>query len=116
MMNSPATARRGNQVSATGMSVAILTTFVVLIHDRAVTATGWAVLFAGAAVGGALGLFAARRVAMTAMPQLVSIFNAVGGAAAGLLAINELLSGHELGSQISITGALDILIGAVTFS
>jgi proton-translocating NAD(P)+ transhydrogenase subunit beta len=116
MMNSPATARRGNQVSATGMSVAILTTFVVLIHARAVTATGWVILFAGAAVGGALGLYAARRVAMTAMPQLVSIFNAVGGGAAGLLAINELLGSHDIGTQISITGALDILIGAVTFT
>jgi NAD(P) transhydrogenase subunit beta len=116
MMNSPATARRGNQVSATGMTVAILTTVVVLIHSRAVTATGWIVLLAGALVGGVFGLYAARRVAMTAMPQLVSIFNAVGGGAAALLAVNELLEGSGLGAQVSITGALDILIGAVTFS
>jgi NAD(P) transhydrogenase subunit beta len=116
MMNSPATARRGNQVSATGMTVAILTTLVVLIHSQAVTTTGWIVLLAGALVGGVFGLYAARRVAMTAMPQLVSIFNAVGGGAAALLAVNELLESSGVGTQVSITGALDILIGAVTFS
>jgi NAD(P) transhydrogenase subunit beta len=53
---------------------------------------------------------------MTAMPQLVSIFNAVGGGAAALLAVNELLESSGVGTQVSITGALDILIGAVTFS
>jgi NAD(P) transhydrogenase subunit beta len=62
------------------------------------------------------GLYAARRVAMTAMPQLVSIFNAVGGGAAALLAVNELLESSGVGAQVSITGSLDILIGAVTFS
>jgi NAD(P) transhydrogenase subunit beta len=116
MMNSPATARRGNQVSATGMTVAILTTLVVLIHDKSVTTTGWVVLVLGAAVGGVLGLYAARSVAMTAMPQLVSIFNAVGGGAAALLAVNELLDGVGVGAQVSTTGALDIIIGAVTFT
>src|SRR5258706_13259762 len=82
MMNSPATARRGNQVSATGMTVAVLTTLVILIDAGRITTTGWVVLVAGAAVGGVLGLYAAPRVAMTAMPQLVSIFNPSGGGAA----------------------------------
>jgi len=82
LMNSPATARRGNQVSAAGMTVAVLTTVVVLLHARTITTTGWIVVLAGALVGGAAGLYAARSVAMTAMPQLVSIFNAVGGGAA----------------------------------
>jgi NAD(P) transhydrogenase subunit beta len=119
MMNSPATARRGNQVSATGMTVAILTTVVVLIHAGTVTTTGWIVLISGAAVGGVAGLYAARTVAMTAMPQLVSIFNAVGGGAAALLAINELAhisTSAGVPAQVSVTGALDILIGAVTFT
>jgi NAD(P) transhydrogenase subunit beta len=116
LMNSPATARRGNQISATGMTVAIATTVVRLVDARSVTVTGWIVLLLGAAVGGVLGLYAARSVAMTAMPQLVSIFNAVGGGAAALLAVKELLEGTGIGSQVSITGSLDILIGAVTFS
>jgi proton-translocating NAD(P)+ transhydrogenase subunit beta len=117
MMNSPATARRGNQVSATGMTVAILTTLVVLVRSHTTTLTGWIVLLAGALLGGGLGLFAARRVAMTAMPQLVSLFNAVGGGAAALLAIDDLLrSGGNAPEVAGISGALDILIGAVTFS
>src|SRR5262245_33499725 len=117
MMNSPATARRGNQVSATGMTVAILTTLVVLIRDGGVTVTGWIVLLAGALLGGGLGLYTARRVAMTAMPQLVSLFNAVGGGAAALLAVDDLLrSGGGAPGVTAISGALDILIGGVTFS
>jgi proton-translocating NAD(P)+ transhydrogenase subunit beta len=117
LMNSPATARRGNQVSATGMTVAILTTLVVLVRSHSTTLTGWIVLLAGALLGGGLGLFAARRVAMTAMPQLVSLFNAVGGGAAALLAIDDLLrNGGNAPEVAGISGALDILIGAVTFS
>ena len=116
LMNSPATARRGNQLSATGMTAAILTTLVVLIHAGTVTTTGWTVLIAGGLVGGAGGLFAARRVAMTAMPQLVSIFNAVGGGAAALLAVSDLLGAGPVDARVAITGTLDILIGAVTFT
>jgi NAD(P) transhydrogenase subunit beta len=116
LMNSPATARRGNQLSAGGMAVAVLTTVALLVHARTITVTGWLVLLAGAAVGGAAGLYAARRVAMTAMPQLVSVFNAVGGGAAALLAVDELLRYGDATASTAVTGALDILIGAVTFS
>src|SRR5207248_439767 len=73
---------------------------------------GWLMLAAGAAVGGAAGLYAARTVAMTAMPQLVSVFNAVGGGAAALLAVDDLLRS----GGAPVAAALDILIGAVTFS
>jgi NAD/NADP transhydrogenase beta subunit len=51
--------------------------------------TGWLVLVSGGAVGAAVGLYAARTVQMTAMPQLVSLFNAVGGGAAALLAVQR---------------------------
>ena len=54
-----------------------------------ITATGWIVIAAGILVGGGLGLYAARTVKMTAMPQLVSMFNAVGGGAAALVAISD---------------------------
>ena len=82
LMNSPATARRGNQVSTAGMIIAVATTLVLLIHDGTVTAVGWTVIIVGTLLGSAIGLWAARTVQMTAMPQLVSIFNAVGGGAA----------------------------------
>src|SRR5215470_8538428 len=87
LMNTPATARRGNFVSGGGMVAAIVATLALIIHDGTVTATGWIVLLTGALLGAAAGLYSARTVQMTAMPQLVSIFNAVGGGAAALVAI-----------------------------
>jgi NAD(P) transhydrogenase subunit beta len=117
MMNSPATARRGNQLSAAGMGLAIGTTLAYLVHDGTITRTGVIMLMAGAVVGGGFGLYAARGVAMTAMPQLVSVFNAVGGGAAALLAVNDLAAhGSEAGASTAVAGALDILIGAITFT
>jgi H+-translocating NAD(P) transhydrogenase subunit beta len=115
-MNSPATARRGNRLSAVAMTVAVLTTFVVLVRAGTITLTGWLVLAAGAAVGGVAGLYAARRVAMTAMPQLVSVFNAVGGGAAALLAVNDIAGTAGAPARVAVTAALDILIGGVTFT
>ena len=76
-MNSPATARRGNQLSAAGMILAVAATLLKVINDGAITGTGWAVLGAGAVVGAGAGLRTAQRVKMTAIPQLVSLFNAV---------------------------------------
>jgi H+-translocating NAD(P) transhydrogenase subunit beta len=118
LMNSPATARRGNQVSTSGMAVATATTLALVIHAGTVSATGWIVMIAGALLGGGAGLYAARTVEMTAMPQLVSIFNAVGGGAAALVAINDYVKVASAGVSESTTVAtiLDVLIGAVTFS
>src|SRR5579864_2621494 len=120
LMNSPATARRGNQVSVTGMVIAGIATLILLIHDGTVTATGWIVLISGALIGSGVGLYAARTVQMTAMPQLVSAFNSVGGGAAALVAIygyieSESNAGGVLGTTTVFT-VLDVLIGAVTFS
>ncbi len=119
-MNSPATARRGNQVSTTGMVIAVIATLILLIHDGTVTGVGWAVLIVGAALGSAAGLYSARTVQMTAMPQLVSMFNAVGGGAAALVAIYgyihlEGAPGGVLGTT-TVTTVLDVIIGSVTFS
>src|SRR5438067_9327859 len=88
-MNSPATARNGNLLSAAGMALAIGGTAVLLARQAAVDLTGWIIILAGIAVGGGLGLYTARTVKMTAMPQLVSLFNAVGGGAAALIAIDD---------------------------
>ena len=120
LMNSPATARRGNQVSTAGMTIAVATTLVLLIHEGTVTAVGWTVLIVGALLGSAVGLWSARTVQMTAMPQLVSMFNAVGGGAAALVAVygyihDESAAGGVLGSTTVFT-VLDVIIGSVTFT
>jgi proton-translocating NAD(P)+ transhydrogenase subunit beta len=120
LMNSPATARRGNQVSTAGMVIAGVATLILLIHDGTVTATGWIVLIAGSLIGAAVGLYAAQSVQMTAMPQLVSMFNSVGGGAAALVAIygyinSESNVGGVLGSTTVFT-LLDVIIGSVTFA
>ena len=120
LMNSPATARRGNQVALTGMVIAVIATLILMIHAGTVTATGWIVLLAGALIGSAIGLYAARTIQMTAMPQLVSAFNSVGGGAAALVAIYgyyeaESRVGGVLGTTTVFT-VLDVLIGSVTFS
>ncbi len=117
LMNAPATARRGNLISAGGMAVAVIAT-VVLLAQHHVGTVNWTVMAVGGVVGGGAGLWEARVVKMTAMPQLVSIFNSVGGGAAALLAINDILQHRHAGisNLSSITGALDILIGLVTFT
>ena len=125
-MNSPATARNGNLVSAGGMALAIAATLVLLASDGLST-TGWIIIAAGVAIGGGLGLFMARGVKMTAMPQLVSLFNAVGGGAAALIAIDDYLrlatgtggaaaAAGSIPLQVSIPTVLDIVIGAITFT
>jgi NAD(P) transhydrogenase subunit beta len=120
LMNTPATARRGNRLSTGGMVAAIAATLAIIIHAGTISATGWIVMLAGGLLGGGAGLYAARTVQMTAMPQLVSIFNAVGGGAAALVAIHDYinLAGRTAGpaESITITTLLDVLIGAVTFS
>jgi NAD(P) transhydrogenase subunit beta len=117
LMNSPATARRGNQLSALGMAVAVLLTIAVLINDGVITLTAAVVLAVGVAAGSTAGLVAARRVKMTAMPQLVSLFNAVGGGAAALIAFSDALPGSANAPiSTTLTTFLDILVGAVTFS
>ena len=120
LMNSPASARRGNQLSAAGMTAAIAATFAVVIHAGTVTATGWIVLIAGSLVGAAAGLFSARRVVMTAIPQLVSLFNAVGGGAAAIVAIYGFVeiagTSGTIPARLTVPTVLDIIIGSVTFA
>ncbi|WP_367325262.1 NAD(P)(+) transhydrogenase (Re/Si-specific) subunit beta [Streptomyces sp. HUAS ZL42] len=119
LMNHPRTARRGNTLSAAAMTGAIAATVWLVADEGVISRTGWLVLASGGLVGAALGLWAAREVQMTAMPQLVSLFNAVGGGAAALIAVNDLLQAEDpagLGARVSLPGALDIVIGAVTFS
>ncbi|MBO0835093.1 MAG: NAD(P)(+) transhydrogenase (Re/Si-specific) subunit beta [Actinobacteria bacterium] len=117
LMNTPATARRGNQASTIGMVIAVAATLAIIIRENLITTTGWIVMITGALVGSALGLYSARNVQMTAMPQLVSMFNAVGGGAAALVGIHDYVSaGATVSATTSVTTLLDVIIGGVTFS
>ncbi|MDT4991893.1 MAG: H+-translocating transhydrogenase subunit beta [Actinoplanes sp.] len=120
LMNTPSTARWGNRLSATGMTVAIATTVAVLAVDRLISWPAVAVLAAGTAAGSIAGVLTARRVAMTAMPQLVSLFNAVGGGAAAIIAIGDAVEHagglDRLPVATTLTTVLDLVLGGITFS
>ncbi|HDH26941.1 MAG TPA: NAD synthetase, partial [Actinobacteria bacterium] len=112
-LQSPATARRGNQIGALGMLMAIIVTLV-----RYEILNPW-VIVAGIVVGGGVGLWLAKTVEMTAMPQLVAAFNGFGGGASALVAAAEFI--EKSGSpafdlRAAITVALTILVGGVTLS
>jgi proton-translocating NAD(P)+ transhydrogenase subunit beta len=113
-LSNPAHARRGNQIGAVGMLVAIVVTWI-----KAGSASWWAIVI-GMAIGGGFGAVAARRVKMTAMPQMVALFNGVGGGAAALIALAEL---HRILPEpgrpkidIALAIALSGLIGAISFA
>src|SRR5512132_3135210 len=113
-LSNPAHARRGNQIGAIGMLIAIVVTWI-----NVGTESWWAMVIA-MAIGGGFGAVAARKVKMTAMPQMVALFNGVGGGAAALLALAEL---HRIlpdpGApkvDISLAIVLSALIGSISFS
>ena len=108
MLGSPDTARKGNGISAIGMLVAI----VAALLDQGIVQFEY--ILGGMVVGGTIGAVAARTVAMTSMPEMVALFNGVGGAASGLVGLSALsLDGS---SFTYITIILSILIGGVTFT
>lgn len=120
-MNSPKTARKGNLFSAFGMVLAVVMAFIVLFARE--ISNGFAhwvavvLLIAGIIIGAVAGVVSAKRVKMTDMPQLVSIFNTVGGGAAALVALNDILTSETTPTQVVlITAGLGVLIGSVTFS
>ncbi|MFC0265148.1 NAD(P)(+) transhydrogenase (Re/Si-specific) subunit beta [Alloscardovia macacae] len=117
-MNSPKTARKGNVVSAVGMLLAVLMAFVHMAFTGVESAVAVVVLILGIAVGAVAGVWSALKVKMTDMPQLVSIFNTVGGGAAALVALNDILTApvSELSVVLLITAGLGVIIGAVTFT
>ena len=113
-LSNPATARRGNQIGAVGMLVAIAVTFAQKGVD-----SYWEIIV-GMIVGGAFGAVAARKVHMTAMPQMVALFNGVGGGAAALIALAE-FHNHApdpgaLKTDISASIMLSAIIGSISFA
>ena len=110
-LQSPATARGGNALASLAMLLAILATIV----DTEILS--WTGILVGMAIGGVIGGFAARKVKMTDMPQLVGIFNGFGGGASALVAIAEFVSNPAVGTGTTgVTIMLGTLIGAVTFT
>src|SRR4030095_14143655 len=87
MLSNPATARRGNLIAAFGMSVAILGTIFLYRDGNGQKLHNYAWIFGGILIGGVIGTLAAKKVKMTAMPEMVSMFNGMGGACAALISI-----------------------------
>jgi NAD(P) transhydrogenase subunit beta len=108
---SPATARRGNQLGAAGMALVILWTFLSVDGMLA----NWWILLVGGLIGSVIGVLGARRVPMTAMPQMVAIFNGAGGGAAALVAVAEFLrdTGEHPGELLSLPFMIATLLGAI---
>ena len=111
MLSSPATARRGNYLSALAMVMTVGTTLVVgQIADYT-----W--IIAGVAVGTVVGVSAAQWVKMTAMPQMVALFNGLGGAASGLVAVSEYFRRFGTLEPYLVTVILlSLTVGAITLS
>ena len=112
-LSSPRTARNGNYTAAAGMIIALAAT-VPRLHF---TGAGAIIVLIGVMVGAAVGTIGARQVKMTAIPQMVALFNGAGGGAAALVAVSELL---KFGSHPPINEALpsvfSIVIGSVSFA
>jgi len=110
-LSSPKYARRGNWLGAIGATLAVVVTLVAESIDH----MGWILL--AIALGTAVGVPTSRRVAMTAMPQLVALFNGVGGAAAAIVAVVEFLASgqHESRGVLAAT-SFTVLVGSVSFS
>ena len=113
-LSSPTTAVLGNRIAATGMLVAVIATFFA-----ADVQGGIPVILAGIAVGGIAGFVGARVVKMTAMPQMVALFNGAGGGAAALVAILEFSRQIDAGALefgATLATLLALIIGGVSFS
>jgi NAD(P) transhydrogenase subunit beta len=117
-LSSPSSARQGNRYGMAGMALAMITTLTLPVVQNYL----WIIL--GIAVGGAVGAVIARRIAMTAMPQLVAAFHSLVGMAAVLIAFAALWSPEAYGIGTSgeihfaslIEMSLGVVIGAITFS
>ena len=108
---SPSTARRGNQLGAAGMALVIAWTFFTTEGMLA----NWWIIVVGGAIGSVAGWLGAKRVPMTAMPQMVAIFNGAGGGAAALVAVVEFLRDSEAhpGELLPLAFVIATLLGAI---
>ncbi|MGE4253420.1 MAG: NAD(P)(+) transhydrogenase (Re/Si-specific) subunit beta, partial [Parvibaculaceae bacterium] len=120
-LSSPESSRQGNLFGMIGMALAIVTTLAIAAPTGVIP---WILIIAGIAIGGAIGAVTARRIAMTAMPQLVAAFHSLVGLAAVFVALAAyyapdafgIATGGEIHAQSRIEMALGAAIGAVTFT
>lgn len=121
MLSNPATARKGNLIAAAGMTIAILGTIFLYQDDEGKKLGNYAWIFGGIFIGTIIGAFAAKKVKMTAMPQMVSIFNGMGGACAALISLvefNHLVNNSESSVNLGMISIilLGLIIGSVSFA
>ncbi len=116
-LSDPKTARKGNMTAAFGMGLAIVTS---LLYPMADSPDNYAWIIGALIIGGAIGWWSSAKVEMTSMPQLVSVFNGLGGGSAMLLAFVEFMNLLQVGTANKGLSLLTILftlfVGAVSFS
>jgi H+-translocating NAD(P) transhydrogenase subunit beta len=111
-LTGPKTAVRGNRIAAVGMALAVIATFLIPGIGN------WGLIIVGIAIGTAVGVPAARQVRMTAMPQMVALFNGVGGGAIALIAWSEFRHTNGYANEatyIAIFSLFSAIIGSVSF-
>ena len=106
----PTTAKQGNLIAAVGMAVAVATTLLLDGIDN------WGLIIGGLVIGTAVGVIASSRVQMTQMPQMVALYNGVGGGAVALIAWSEIRHGIDLGHEFPLEELIPILFSAVVGS
>jgi len=119
-LSHPSTSRRGNMLGMAGMTIAILTTLVLAEPSIG----GLAMIVIGLAIGGSVGAYIARRIPMTAMPQLVAAFHSLVGMAAVMVAAGALYAPESFGigavgeihAQALVEMSIGVAIGAITFT
>lgn len=130
MLSHPETARRGNLVAATGMTIAIFATIFLYTDESGNPLKNYQWIFAGLILGAIVGWMSAKKVKMTAMPEMVSLFNGMGGACALLISVSEfhhIISNSEATGEGYITHAIEnkgamlimvagLVIGGVSFA
>ncbi len=109
----PSTARRGNLLAAFGMTLAIFGTLFLYQTDQGTSLKNLPFIFLALGIGTLLGFVAAKKVQMTAMPEMVSLFNGMGGACAMLISLIEFQHIHEKSPLIILAG---LIIGSISFS
>lgn len=113
LMGNPRSARQGNLIAAAGMGVAIFGT--IFLHEKEVPMLIYGLIGLALLIGTIAGWITARKVAMTKMPELVSLFNGMGGACAALISLIEYPNlRNDIGSLIAVLAGL--IIGTVSFS
>ncbi|WP_341206088.1 NAD(P)(+) transhydrogenase (Re/Si-specific) subunit beta [uncultured Psychrosphaera sp.] len=110
LLSHPSTARKGNFLSALAMLIAV----VITLLDKQIIS--FELILASVIAGSAVGLFAAKKIEMTSMPELVSLFNGIGGLASLAVAWATILGGVNLSTFVLFVSFLALLIGAITFS